>query len=243
MTFREFKQRFISVRKCVACREILDYDRAEHALCERCELRINPSMLRECEKCFRSARECTCMPSVLSRMGVLCHRKLFFYTSEGKRSIENRLIYTLKNIKSSRLQKYFAKNLAKAVEEELLVIGGDNVIITYVPRNKQAYTAFGFDQSRELVKYMSEILGIPYRQIFETKARAKIQKKLTAAERLRNAENNIRAVKGADVEGKYAVLVDDIVTTGASMRACTAILLSLGAKGVLCFSVASKNKM
>ncbi len=243
MTPREFKLRFLAVRKCASCRKILKYDRADSALCEKCELRINQVMLYECEKCFKSARECICMPKILSRVGVLCHRKLFFYESENTRSIENRIIYNLKNLKLGRLQRLLAEKLSVSVREELDALGTEDVILTFVPRSKRSYVAYGFDQSCELVRAMSEILSIPYVRVFDTKRRARTQKKLTSAERLKNAQNNIYAVGGDSVRDKYVLLVDDIVTTGASMRVCTELLMSLGAKGVMCFSVASKDKM
>ncbi len=243
MRWKEFKLRFLSVRKCAACRKILKYDRAESALCESCELRINKIMLNNCPKCLKSARECICMPKILSRAGVLCHRKLFFYDSENTRSIENRIIYNFKRTRLQRLLRFFAERLAVGVREELEVLGASDVILTYVPRSKRSYVTYGFDQSGELVRLMSEILDIPYVRMFDTRMRAKTQKNLDAVARLKNAQKNIYAVEENAVKDKYVILVDDIVTTGASMKVCTELLISIGAKGVMCFSVASKNKM
>ncbi len=243
MTIGEFKLRFLSVRKCAACNKILDYERANEALCEQCEQRMNRVMLNECGRCIQSVRECSCMPRALSQIGVLCHRKLFFYTAENVHTVGNRLLYKLKHVKHARLSRYFAQMLAVAAREELEVLGNPDAILTFVPRGRRTYNAYGFDQSEELVRHMSKDLNIPYARIFNTRVRAKTQKKLDADERFKNVEENIYVVKGADVTDKYVLLVDDMVTTGASMGVCTELSLLLGAKGVLCFSVASKNKM
>ncbi len=243
MTAKEFKLRFLTVHKCASCHQILEYERAEKALCEKCEQRINQIILHNCETCFANACECTCMPRQLARTGVLCHRKLFFYDPDNAHAVENRLIYNLKDRRLSRLSQYFAEGLARAASEELEVLGTDNAIIAYVPRSKKSYRALGFDQSRELAIHMSRILDIPYLRAFDTRIAAKPQKSLSAAQRLENARKNIYALKEIDVKGKYVLLIDDIVTTGAGMRVCSKLLFERGARGVMCFSIASKNKM
>ena len=45
-----------------------------------------------------------------------------------------------------------------------------------------------------------------------------------------------------NIENKYVILFDDIVTTGASMAACAKLLKKAGAKGVICVCMASTVK-
>ena len=44
------------------------------------------------------------------------------------------------------------------------------------------------------------------------------------------------------IKGKTVILIDDVVTTGASMSACTHILRECGAKNIICIAVASNIK-
>ena len=59
--------------------------------------------------------------------------------------------------------------------------------------------------------------------------------------RLENAKKNIYFASELDISGKYIILIDDIVTSGASMTVCTKKLIKNGAAGVFCFSLASKK--
>ena len=65
---------------------------------------------------------------------------------------------------------------------------------------------------------------------------------LNSRQRINNASRNTKRKGIVDVSGKYVILVDDIVTTGASMSVCVKMLMRESAAGVICLSVAGKNK-
>ena len=44
------------------------------------------------------------------------------------------------------------------------------------------------------------------------------------------------------IRGRIVVLIDDVVTTGASMSACAQLLYECGAKNILCIAIASDIK-
>lgn len=245
MTRVEFIRRFITVHKCTGCGEILDFEHSDSAFCDVCMLDFNAALNVGCKSCFKPARECTCMPRALESVGVLVHRKLFFYEKENYASSEMKLIFRMKETGYRRLADFSAERLESLVLEELDTLGADtdSLVITGVPRGKKNLREYGFDHTERLARSLSGRLGIKYARTLRTTLAARAQKTLGARQRARNAEKNIRLCRNTDVVGKYIILVDDMVTTGESMAVCVKRLSEGGARAVLCFSLASKNKM
>ena len=242
MTVKEFLLRYVVVRKCACCGEILEYERADDAFCPECKLKWRSAMTESCGLCFREISECECMPKRLSAAGALTLRKLAYYSPDHPGEPQNRLIYKLKNNKNDRLSAFVADQLVSRVLKELrnLIDTEDfsnKAIITYVPRSKRARLENGVDHSEQICLRLSEKTGIPFAALITRKKSGKEQKKLTQAERFKNVAE-LFELAGADVAGKYVMLFDDVVTTGASMTACTKALRRAKAKGILCFCIA-----
>jgi predicted amidophosphoribosyltransferase len=64
------------------------------------------------------------------------------------------------------------------------------------------------------------------------------QTALDRAARLKNLREAFSLRKGANVIGRHLVLVDDVLTTGATLDACAQVLLSAGAASVRALAVA-----
>jgi predicted amidophosphoribosyltransferase len=64
------------------------------------------------------------------------------------------------------------------------------------------------------------------------------QVRLDAEGRQANVEGAFALSPGADVIGKQLVLVDDVITTGATLGACAQVLLGAGAQSVSVVTVA-----
>ena len=243
MTFDELYRRFIAVHKCGGCGEILPWQMAGEAFCEKCQLSWNSATVEGCGRCFLPVRECGCMPDSLKKAGALTLRKLFLYNENAPYSSAMRMIFWIKHRKSKRMTGYVAKQLCTVVAEELSALGADpqkDVFITYVPRGKASYRSHGFDQSRLIAERLACICGFECVHAFHTVFARKQQKSLDLRGRMKNAKATIRMRNKLELGGRYAVLFDDIVTSGASMSVCTAQLMRAGVKGVICISLASK---
>ena len=245
MTLTEFRRRFITVHKCGGCGQILDYEHTETAFCDKCRLDWNAATTVGCPTCFKPARECACMPKLLSRAGALCLRKLFFYQSEDVYSPHMNMVHWLKKRHSKRMTQFVCDEMAAAVDEELRTLGVlpdcNKIIVTNVPRSWRAKAFWGFDQSADLARAIAASIGAEYVRLFTSAHSAKQQKKLDSKGRMLNAKRNIRFCDTGDCKERYVLLVDDMVTTGASMSVCVKKLMEAGARGVVCFSLASKN--
>lgn len=184
------------------------------------------------------------MPNSMKKAGTLTFRKLAFYVDSGEHSATNSLIYCLKHRKINRVACFIAKELLSALNAELETIeaSDDEVIITHVPRGKRAKILHGFDQSEMVCKQITKLTNIPHVSLFRCVISKEQQKELNSTARIKHANDTILIRNKSDVNNKYIVLFDDIVTTGASMSACTRQLMKAGAKGVICLSLASRQK-
>ena len=60
----------------------------------------------------------------------------------------------------------------------------------------------------------------------------KVQTKLDPIQRIENVDGAFRVLKSEDLKGRKVVLVDDVLTTGATADSCTKALTEGGAKSV-----------
>lgn len=107
---------------------------------------------------------------------------------------------------------------------------GNIDLITGVPSKKASYVRRGYNQSSYLGYFLSKELGIPFELTLALYGKSRVQHFLSKRERKANYANNIVCVK--DLKGKSVLLVDDILTTGATADACARALTENGAQAV-----------
>lgn len=246
MSFWEKARKYVLVHKCACCREILDRDHFDDALCPKCRILWNKALVESCKKCLRPAIECQCMPKALSAEGALCLRRLFFYESEETYSPSMSIIFYMKNIYVRRITDFAASQLLPSIRDALSVLDFEDnreaFFVCSVPRGRTKKREYGFDHGELLAGRIAQLLEVEYVKAFSSTFFSTEQKALDRKGRFKNAQKRIRFCDGAAVDGRYAILFDDIVTTGASMSVCVGMLRKAGAKGVLCFSLASSKK-
>ena len=237
--FRDFLFRsahYFCVCRCIACGEVI----GEHEVfCENCSTEFEAAMLSECGICGKSLCHCLCTDTALERSGIRKHIKLYRYLSDDYEAVGNRILYRLKKNDISTCFRFLGGRLAVATRELLPPKEGD--IVSFVPRTPNRVLEHGFDQSARIAKEMSVCLGLPMRKLLRRSRRAKTQKTLkSASARAKNVSASLFLTRGAEkaVRGRRVFLVDDIVTSGASMRAAAKLLRDAGAREVIAVSVA-----
>ena len=110
-------------------------------------------------------------------------------------------------------------------------------LIVPVPLAKVRLRQRGYNQSEEIATGIGEVTGLPvHTGIVARDTFSKSQTSLTPGERYDNVAGAFRLVDAEAVRGRHVLLVDDIVTTGATM---TAVANVLSAAGDVTVSIAS----
>lgn len=112
-------------------------------------------------------------------------------------------------------------------------------LITWAPLHPKRKRRRGYDQAELLARRVGELSGIAAAPTLEKIRATGVQSRLHGeAERRANVEGAYRALPGLDLGGRRVVLVDDVVTTGATMAECAACLRSAGAAEVVGLALA-----
>ncbi len=146
----------------------------------------------------------------------------------------------LKDRKNKAACRLMGKDMAVALQKGCIL--REDAIICHVPRSKQAYAEYGTDQAEELARVVADFCNLPYVRLLEHTTMKGTQKELDAKQRKVHAEKSYRLTKKIpDIKGKQIILVDDVLTTGATVHACAQLLSGQDASQVICL-VAGKTQ-
>lgn len=105
-----------------------------------------------------------------------------------------------------------------------------------VPLHRWRHNARGFNQADEICRLLAARTGLPLiRSVTRTRA-TRPQTGLSAAARSRNLKNAFRAPTGQC--GRHPLIIDDVITTGATCNQMATALLRAGAREVSALAVA-----
>lgn len=117
--------------------------------------------------------------------------------------------------------------------------------VTCVPVSPVRMHTRGFNQSAELAQRIAQQWDVPFVPMLRRRVLARRQSVLHAHARWDNAKRAFSLRDGAEnLSGRQIVLVDDIVTTGATLSTCAGLLRGAGASHVygLALARAGENK-
>jgi ComF family protein len=117
------------------------------------------------------------------------------------------------------------------------VLAGASVLVP-VPLHPRRLRQRGFNQSLLLARALGRLAGLPVADALARRIETATQTGLSAAARRRNVKGAFRAVRPAAIAGRVVVLVDDVLTTGATARACAQALRGAGASAVRLLTLA-----
>lgn len=149
--------------------------------------------------------------------------------------------YAVYNLKFNKCPEY-AEQMAvpmvsainKAFKNQLDEIGNID-FITYVPTTKKKKYKRGYNQSQLLAKYIAMQLNIKCKPLLIKIKENETQHLLPRKKRKSNVKSAFSYnYKFNNLHNKNILLVDDIITTGATLSECTKALYAGGAENVLC---------
>ncbi|MBO5274874.1 MAG: ComF family protein [Clostridia bacterium] len=215
--------------RCESCDCVLEKDSL--ALCPDCRAAWENEKREICRHCGKPHVFCDCMIEDYRYFHLLP------YHPSGFESVSRNLILHAKERASRYLIRFEAKELASLLRSRGVL--SHAYVISFVPRSHTSVLEHGFDQSELLAKALAAELDFEYAPLLTHEGNTK-QKTLTANARVANADESyiLDADRAFYARGKRIILLDDVVTTGASMLACAKQLRRAGAAEVVLLSLA-----
>lgn len=230
---------YISVPKCVLCKDKLDY--GDRGLCKACMSVYIEHKKRNCPRCSNVLEKCSCTYDALEPYGIKKLIKISRYSKADESLPSNYLIYSLKQDNRSDVLSFLSCELSNAIKNSIN-LDDDEYIVTNVPRRRKAIVIYGYDHAKELAKSVSLKLGIEYVELLKSKSR-KSQKSVHGQERKENAKFDYKKKGNISLKGRTVILIDDIITTGASMTNSATLIKRLKPKKIIgaCIGTAYKE--
>jgi competence protein ComFC len=133
------------------------------------------------------------------------------------------------------LGRWFANRLIEVAKRE--AIAAD--IVVPVPLHRQRRRERGYNQAELVAKPLARKLGLPYRAVLLTRTKPRPDKHILSLEERWDSVRGAFATRpGSKVDNLRVLLVDDVMTTGATLDACAKALRGAGAKSVIGLTVA-----
>lgn len=139
-----------------------------------------------------------------------------------------------------RGERRLCQPLGEALAVRWQQAGRGGELVTWVPVHAARRRERGFDQAEALARVMAMRLALPVVACLERRQRTVAQHGLDLEARADNIARAfvVSAGREAHVRGRWVVLVDDIVTTGATLTACALAIEAAGAAAVSAITVA-----
>lgn len=221
---------------CRLCRAPLE-DPGERVVCGACLSKLAAYQGPFCPRCGRilqgggedhACARCLREPPAFTR-----HRSCGVYGGTLKE-----VILLFKYRKYAPLSRPLARFAAAAVGPDPGLWAGADLLVP-VPLHPARRRDRGFNQARLLARDLARLRGLRVLDGCLVKVRnAPPQAGLRAADRERNVVRAYAVRRPDRVRGRTLVLVDDVTTTGATLRECARILLDAGAKEVRAVTLA-----
>jgi competence protein ComFC len=166
------------------------------------------------------------------------HRTEMLQALDGQLSIVHYvgLFEHVGNVRQAILQlkyheeKHLAKGLASLMAAELE--GHDRCdVVTWAPTTMHRRHKRGFDQSELIARHLAARIGVRHARLLRRDNEGR-QTGSSRTERLSRPS----FVAKPGLQGRVVWVVDDVMTTGATLRACAEALVSGGAAQVVCIA-------
>ncbi len=194
-------------------------------LCRRCRLPKFPGIGACCPQCEMPSREAGLCPACC--LHPLPMTRIFCCWDYA--GVASTLIAIAKYRPSYRLTRIVCEYAAGEIARRGVEFHYDYVVP--MPTSRRSLLERGFNQALVFAEYVSRATGVPLaRNVLLHRGSKAPQASLRVAARVRNVRQAFRAE--GDLSQKNMLLVDDVLTTGATSLAATLALRAAGAREV-----------
>lgn len=216
---------------CLGCRKTLGAN--EEVLCTKCRISMPETYYHQ------EAYKLDTLNKFAGKVPIQFSASYVFFTKGG---IVQKLIHAIKYKGQKEAAKEVAKWYGYQLVSESNLVNKIDVLIG-VPLHKNRFQQRGYNQADWIAKGLSEALNVPMRS--DVLVRIRFNESQTRKNRLERWENvkTVFAVSNPkEIKDKRIVLVDDVLTTGATLEACAIVLLNAGCKSVGILTLATTHR-
>ncbi len=198
--------------KCVLCGGLLEKEETD--LCHNCRL--------ETRKCQNSRK----------RIPFVAHWTALWYYEENVRQSLLRFKFSGRRSYAVTYGRLLAMHLSQNDYR-------DTDVLTWVPVSRLRKLKRRYDQVELLAQAVGRELEMQPVPLLKKVRHNAAQSTLSGmSQRKANVLNAYKAIDPGQIAGKRILLLDDIITTGATVSECARVLMTAGAKEVICAAVA-----
>ena len=217
---------FIFPKRCVSCKKLDSY------LCENCFTFLSFDVKSLCLACNK--------PSFNGLTHSKCKKKYSIdgcFSAISSNKIAHKLIYTFKQKPYLSDLKHVLTDLfyeSVIQNEEFIkqIVSGEWMMVP-VPLSKTKLRKRGYNQSKILANELAKKFNIPVADVLERNRDTKTQAGLSRIEKRLNVKNVFEITNHKFLINKNIFLIDDVVTTGATLSQAAKLLKENAAKKVI----------
>ena len=206
----------ISPRLCVVCGQRLTV--SEDVICTKCNLHLPRTDFHQ------DPYENEMAKLFWHQIPIERATALFYYESHAETA---NILYELKYKDHPEVGEVMGRLMAKELQASGFFDGIDGIVPIPLARKRQRQR--GYNQSLEIARGISEITSLPiYNKVVRRKVGEGSQTNKGRWERNENVEGVFELKDASAIQGKHLLMVDDVVTTGATVIACVQELCKAG---------------
>lgn len=227
---------FVFPAECMYCHKFLGDDRVA-IFCQSCWSKITFMTESVCPRCGQPYPSETALRQTPHFICGVCRTtKIFFDRAVATAYYETVLkeaIHQFKFNYKTGLGKHLAQLMIANLSEELAI--SQYHVILPVPLHKIRQRHRGYNQSAILAKYIARYCKIPLMVDNLVRIRYTDSQALLEGRKARqtNVKNAFRVIHPTSLRDKHVILIDDVVTTGATVNECSKTLKEAGVKFIL----------
>ena len=198
-------------RTCYGCGCILnDY---EQFICEYCKFNLPITN-------YHKIKDNPAEEKFLGKVPIYKATSFLHYNKKG---IVQSIIHNLKYKQCLEIGVYFGRMAALRSDDFFKDID----YIIPVPLHKKKLKQRGYNQSDMIAEGISQVTKIPINRDLSRTRYTETQTRKDQYERYKNTHGNFELIPSVNFDGKYIMLVDDVLTTGSTLEACVHAIINV----------------